>query len=333
MNCKEVGETLSDYVDGTLRGEALREVEAHLSSCARCLADSKEMSKTIEAVGALPEVDVPPGFSERVMSRVREEAGRRPLWERFFLPIRIKLPLHATALLVVVGLAVYLYEANLPVQREIARSVPSESIPPAREELMKEKKDILPEPASPPLEQFGGEAPGRRDESTSGKAVGGLRSLPDNVRERLEEKKATPQGIGQAAAGAEEYEVVLTPAEPLEGTEALARKIDDLVKKVGGVYLNPEESSKEIASDLLLKPQTIRLNIPADRYGQFRKELSSLGKLAPETKFLSTDALRPSSKSSSFLTIKLIILLPEKSKKAEKTDQPIISISPEPGRK
>jgi hypothetical protein len=326
MNCKEVDERLSDYLDGTLGEAPLREVEAHLSSCARCLENSKELSKTINAVGSLPEVDVPPGFSERVMARVREEAEKEPLWERLFLPVRIKIPLHATALLVVIGLAVYLYEANLPVQRELARPVPSDSLPSSAEELSKAKKDNQPETEALRPDRFAGGA--------SGEARGSLRSLPEKMQENLEAKAASPQGVGQATAGAEAYEIVLTPAEPLEGNGDLADKVNELVKKVGGAYLKPAERSKKIGSSSRSEAEAVWLGIPADRYGQFRDELSSLGKIAPETKRSSSDALLPQSKSFRLLPVKLTILPAGRSDKTSTCNQPAgADLPPETGRK
>ena len=318
MNCKEAGERLSDYLDGTLGEEALREVEAHLSSCARCLENSKELSTTIKAVESLPEVDAPPGFSERVMVRVREEAARKPLWKRLFLPIRIKIPLHATALVVVIGLAVYLYEANLPVQRELARPVPSESLPSSAEELSKAKKDNQPETEAPRAERFDGETSGSRDETASGESRGALRSLP----EKSEAKTPSPQGVGQITAGAEAYEIVLTPSGSLGENGAFGEKINELVRKVGGTYLKPEERAKKIESSSRLEAQAVWLGIPANRYDQFRDGLSSLGKIAPEPKRASTDALLSQSKSFRLIPVKLTILPPETSEKTPTSNQP-----------
>ncbi len=50
-------ETLAAWADGTLNAQAAAAVEAHASSCARCMAVLAAMERTAPAVRAAPRLD------------------------------------------------------------------------------------------------------------------------------------------------------------------------------------------------------------------------------------------------------------------------------------
>ena len=52
------------------------------------------------------------GFTNRVMARVRETANPPSLWERLFLPLRIKIPLQATAVVLIRARRIHLPEGT-----------------------------------------------------------------------------------------------------------------------------------------------------------------------------------------------------------------------------
>jgi anti-sigma-K factor RskA len=54
MNCREVRALLDELVDGTLQGEARREVEGHLRGCVECGASEEKLRALLARVGALP---------------------------------------------------------------------------------------------------------------------------------------------------------------------------------------------------------------------------------------------------------------------------------------
>jgi hypothetical protein len=110
MDCIEVQARLSDYLEKSLDGVTLREVESHLSHCVSCRNEADTLAECIQQVAKLPLVDPPPGFTHRVMARVRELESPPPLWQRWLLPLRFKLPLHATAVVLIAVLGVYLYQ-------------------------------------------------------------------------------------------------------------------------------------------------------------------------------------------------------------------------------
>ena len=115
MICEEVKAHLLDYLDKTLDTPTMTRVATHLISCAPCGAEASELADCIDQVAALPALEPPLGFAQRVMAHVREIEVRPSLWERMFLPwshwIK-KIPLQAGALLMVGVIGVVLYQKD-----------------------------------------------------------------------------------------------------------------------------------------------------------------------------------------------------------------------------
>ncbi|MCI0530079.1 MAG: DUF2275 domain-containing protein, partial [Nitrospira sp.] len=145
MRCDQVQERLSEYIENLLDAENHTSVHDHLSSCPHCQAEAQALVQTRLVVANLPSVEPPPGFSQSIMARIREEADRPSLWQRLFLPIRIKIPIHTMAILLVGGLAVYLYQVNKPVETGVATFIPSDP-----KTSFEQGLNTQPPPASPP---------------------------------------------------------------------------------------------------------------------------------------------------------------------------------------
>jgi Predicted integral membrane protein (DUF2275) len=117
MNCEEVQKYLSDLLDESLEVERSQKVSDHLTACALCSEEMASLAECQRLVSGLPAVEPPVGFSNRVMAHVREAARKPNLWERMFSPLRIKIPLQATAVVLIAVLAAYIYQKE-PLQRE-----------------------------------------------------------------------------------------------------------------------------------------------------------------------------------------------------------------------
>lgn len=70
MQCKELGESLSAYLDGELDAETSENLARHLSQCASCAADFGSLKAIDEEVLALQTLDPGSGFTRRVVARV-----------------------------------------------------------------------------------------------------------------------------------------------------------------------------------------------------------------------------------------------------------------------
>lgn len=72
MECREIREIISAYVDGEAGPEDARLVEEHIGGCPRCRRAEKRMRELGMAV-ARTEGPVPPDFRERLFSRMEQE--------------------------------------------------------------------------------------------------------------------------------------------------------------------------------------------------------------------------------------------------------------------
>jgi hypothetical protein len=124
MNCEQVQDQLSEYLDRLIDPENLKGVESHLTECPVCRLETYQLSESIRHVASLPVMDPPLGFTQRVMTHVYEIEQTPSLWQQLFFPWRTKLALHATAAVLIAVFSVYLLqkqEAPTPGE-QIARS-------------------------------------------------------------------------------------------------------------------------------------------------------------------------------------------------------------------
>ena len=68
MNCEQVEELLSAYLDNALAFEEWREVSVHLQTCARCSALLAEYSRNDSLIARLPRVSPEPSLRNRIFS-------------------------------------------------------------------------------------------------------------------------------------------------------------------------------------------------------------------------------------------------------------------------
>ena len=72
MNCRELAETLLDYITGELAEEHRRQIEEHLGCCPPCVTFIETYQVTIKLTRRLPQAPVPPELKERLEAALRE---------------------------------------------------------------------------------------------------------------------------------------------------------------------------------------------------------------------------------------------------------------------
>ena len=110
MKCEEVQSHFSDYLDKTAEAPRAKGIENHLTNCPICSEEFAGLLQCRQLVSGLPEVEPPLGFTMRVMAHVADAASERSLWKRLFMPLKIKVPLQATAVVLVGILSFYIYQ-------------------------------------------------------------------------------------------------------------------------------------------------------------------------------------------------------------------------------
>jgi Putative zinc-finger len=138
MTCAENREQHSALLDGELSPGARAVVEAHLAGCPECSGELARLARMLGMLHALPAERAPLGFVDRVLEVTRPTPWYTRLARRLVLPWRVKLPLEAAALIVVVLGAVYVFQKTPELQQAARHEAP----PPA--------PAAAPEPAAPP---------------------------------------------------------------------------------------------------------------------------------------------------------------------------------------
>lgn len=140
MECRNIQEKLSAYIDNLLPAREKTAFDEHLKSCSECTAALADLRKTLECLSALDPVEPPTWMAQKIMTRVRSDARtKRSLFRKLFYPLHIKLPIEAVATVLVVGLALYIYRdigpevklAKTPVEEAAPQVAPKDISPPS----------------------------------------------------------------------------------------------------------------------------------------------------------------------------------------------------------
>ena len=139
MTCEEARELFSARVDEALASADAARLDAHLAECAECRVALARFERTVSLVRGIPPAHAPAGFVDRVLEKAHPVSWPRRVARRLFVPMRIKLPMEAAALVLVAGLAVMTFrqspemqrlESPVPARRE-APTPPAMPTPPA----------------------------------------------------------------------------------------------------------------------------------------------------------------------------------------------------------
>jgi hypothetical protein len=109
MDCEEIREHLSAYVDDLLDAENSALVEEHLSSCKACQQELASLKALVGELGSLESVEPPKDFLDQLNERIEERSWFPKILRTLFKPMRVKIPLEfagavAVAILVLVFL-------------------------------------------------------------------------------------------------------------------------------------------------------------------------------------------------------------------------------------
>jgi len=123
MNCHETRERLSGLLDDALDAPERTAVGAHLEGCPDCRLELDRLRATVSLLSRVERPRAPVGFVDRVMAADHPLPWYRRLGRRLFLPLNIKLPVQAAAMLLIAVLGVYLLQRT-PELRDAARVEP-----------------------------------------------------------------------------------------------------------------------------------------------------------------------------------------------------------------
>jgi hypothetical protein len=152
MECSEIQEKFSAYLEDFLSSGEKEFIGEHLKSCGRCRESLADLRKAIGHVHDLEAIEPPAWLAGKVMARIRTEAEpKKGIIERLFYPLSVKLPIQAVATVLIVATALYIFRVMEP-EVKITQKITEEA-----------SQKILPEEKSKPIDtEKGRSVPGKK---------------------------------------------------------------------------------------------------------------------------------------------------------------------------
>jgi len=276
MNCGEIKELLSEYVDGVLDGETKALVDEHLSTCKDCEEELASLKTLVNELGSLESVAPPGDFLDQLHERMEQPSWFSKILRTLFVPMRLKIPLEFAG---AVAMAILVFSL-LHVQKDHYRV--AEAPVSLKQERVAEKDA---------LESFG---KGLKHEAAKPQRAYRTATVeqPPEKKEPIElvlvMKRALPPetyapGAAMEAAPApkEKMRRSLAKREAVPSAQLETDKRGDdflpgltrAVELVGGTVVSIEY---EKATN---RPESIHVEIPAEQFNTFYNRLGELGDL------------------------------------------------------
>jgi len=116
MNCANVQEHLSEYLDGKLDIGTSAFIKDHLENCQECSQELVSLKKYLKTVRSIPQDKPAPGFLKRVHERIENQKRLRGVIANIFTPRRWFIPIGAVGVLAS-ALLVVLFMLPHPFQK------------------------------------------------------------------------------------------------------------------------------------------------------------------------------------------------------------------------
>lgn len=287
MTCVEVRDLLGDVADARLAPGELAAWDAHLAACAECRREWASFQRTLDLLHGLPGHRAPAGFVEGVMAAAYPESWSRRLARRLFVPLRLKLPLEAAALVLVAVGAVYLVQHTPPIQTAIQGGAPGSNVP---------MPPAAPRPAPPT-------SGSPEAESARSALTGDLPGDPERVSAatRADSPKLTSQTHSEQTARATRVQPRAThetakalSMESSSRDSAVTRQASATPAVVGRLVvedpaaaeralgaLNARVGATEVGRATAEGGLVVELDVPRAQYAEFSRGLAHLGRWTP----------------------------------------------------
>ncbi len=139
--CTEVEEQFSSYLDGTLPGMTMVEVQEHMLHCSACTRSFAEWRGMVAALGELGAAKMPPSLSLQLRVALSHEKARTPAarlerlrvaWENTFGPLMVQLSAGFASSVLLLGTMLLLIGTFATPEDAAARDQPMRVTSPPR---------------------------------------------------------------------------------------------------------------------------------------------------------------------------------------------------------
>jgi len=297
-NHDDIRRMLAAMAGKDLSAEDQKLMKHHLADCPACRAELEQLRAVVQAMRTAPEVEPPGWLAGRVMARVREESVMKRSWlARLFLPLHVKLPLEAFALVMICVTAWYVTQdversqqalqespatvapSGKPTKGTAASSAPVESVVPKTEPrpiLQAARPELNESPAAPfsVPPQVSADRADRMERSKLASEVVPTNAhrehftgAPAPVAERKMAAKRKVENSDSRLEGADSGLLRLRLV--VDDRTTVAEKIQDMVQQSGGTVLDSRPGSALIRIEASFLPdllvQLVRLGRSAER--------------------------------------------------------------------
>ncbi len=300
MECAEIKDLLSEYIDGTLDAQTKALIDEHLLDCLKCKEELASSKALIRELGSLESFKAPDDFLEKLHERLEPRVSFRKIMRILFVPGRVKIPLEfatATVMAVLIFSILYIQEPGKMISEvpessthvKVMEKTSMDTVSPAgKGEAFKSKPVLEKTTAQQParkreiieltllLEKEGpGKAYAPSDSIEAAPAQERVAERPRTARlaaPKAEMKKDTLRRERQVTGFAKEKSPVLEgePRPSFSGLRDTFTKVKELIRLVEGKTLSVEyEPHNE-------RPQYICAEIPAENYKTFCYKLNRL---------------------------------------------------------
>jgi hypothetical protein len=151
MQCNDIQEKLSAYMDEDISSGERVLIDEHLKSCQQCKETLADLRKTTEYVRNLNDVEPPAWMTQKIITKIRSEAGReKSIWQKLFYPLHIKLPVEAAVAVLLAVTTIYIFKTMQPEMKltkspveEMTSQMPLKETKSINKDLMSRKNDIV----------------------------------------------------------------------------------------------------------------------------------------------------------------------------------------------
>jgi len=276
MNCSEIKELLSEYVDEVLDAKTKALVDEHLSTCKDCQQELASLKTLVNELGSLESVAPPSDFLTQVHERMEQRSWCSKILRAVFVPMRIKIPLEFAGAAAMAILAFTLFHiqqvhykmAEAPVslkQKRVAeKAAPNSFGEGLKDEAYKTQLAHKKATVGKPLE---------KKEPIEFVLIMKRALAPETYTpEAAMEAAPAPKKKIQRSLAKTESAPSAQPETDKRGEDFLA-KLTTLIKRVGGKVVSIEYTK------VSKRPESIHVEIPAEHFTTLYNRLNELGDL------------------------------------------------------
>ena len=268
MNCKDVESSLPLYEDNLLSGTEKQAVEQHLKSCSKCAKTLAQLQKTGRLVEGLAEVEPPPWFKQKIMSRVREEAAKKSMAQKWFYPLRIKIPVQIMATIVIAVFAVYIYRSGDEQMKVVLPPTSPTQVIETKKDLFSEQTTKLSETDKTVVKEKGYVPESAQKEIIvtqdlpAGSSAVKSRELkktmpPENERSRAVEMDMAKTVKGDAAVDKKDANFASPPEKQTEHAKVVSPSSVGLERKKEGYVVGDSMKQREAPAKPIIMPKAL----------------------------------------------------------------------------